>query len=112
MSPTIDYLRYIIMQAYRRICIKFSIEILKRGYYPKGGGQIRSEISPCKRPDTLDLLNIHNMEPKIVSVCNQLPIHVAERQISSALLKLEKMVSIAEAILPHLKHHYHQAPQF
>jgi RNA 3'-terminal phosphate cyclase (ATP) len=30
------------------------------------------------------------MEPKIVSVCNQLPKHVAERQISSALLKLEK----------------------
>jgi hypothetical protein len=29
MSPTIDYLRYIIMQAYRRIGIKFSIEILR-----------------------------------------------------------------------------------
>ncbi len=53
------------MQAYRRIGIKFSIEILKRGYYPKGGGQIRSEISSCKRPETLDLLNIHNMEPKL-----------------------------------------------
>jgi RNA 3'-terminal phosphate cyclase (ATP) len=78
------------MQAYRRIGIKFSIEIIKRGYYPKGGGQIRSEISPCKRPDTLELLNTHNIEPKIVSVCSQLPKHVAERQISSALLKLEK----------------------
>jgi RNA 3'-terminal phosphate cyclase (ATP) len=53
------------MQAYHRIGIKFSIEILKRGYYPKGGGQIRSEISSCKRPETLDLLNIHNMEPKL-----------------------------------------------
>ena len=90
MSPTTDYLRYIIMQAYRRIGIKFSIEIIKRGYYPKGGGQIRSEISPCKRPDTLELLNTHNIEPKIVSVCSQLPKHIAERQISSALLKLEK----------------------
>jgi hypothetical protein len=52
------------------------------------------------------------MKPKIVSVCSQLPKHVAERQISSALFKLEIMVSIAEAILHHLKHHYHQVPQF
>ena len=73
MSLTTDYLWYIIMQAYRGIGIKFSREILKRGYYSKGGGQIRSEISPCKGPNTLDLLNTHNMEPKIVSVCSQLP---------------------------------------
>ena len=90
MSPTIDYLRYIVMQAYLSIGIKFSIEILKRGYYPKGGGIGRSEISPCKTPNTLDLLNIHYVEPKIASVCSQLPKHVSERQISSALLKLEK----------------------
>jgi len=73
MILTTDYLWYIIMQAYRGIGIKFSREILKRRYYPKGGGQIRSEISPCKGPNTLDLLNTHNMEPKIVSVCSQLP---------------------------------------
>ena len=90
MSPTIDYLRYIVMQAYRSIGIKFSIEILKRGYYPKGGGQVRSEISPCEAPNTLDLLNTRDIEPKIVSVCSQLPPDVAERQISSALLELEK----------------------
>lgn len=90
MSPTMDYLRYVVKQAYLSIGVKFSIEILKRGYYPKGGGQVRSEISPCKTPNTLDLLNTHYVEPKIVSVCSQLPKHVAERQISSALLKLEK----------------------
>ena len=51
---------------------------------------VRLEISPCKTPNTLDLLNIHYVEPKIASVCSQLPKHVSERQISSALLKLEK----------------------
>lgn len=90
MSPTIDYLRYVVMQAYLSIGVKFSIEILKRGYYPKGGGQVRSKISPCKTPNTLDLLNTRYVAPKIVSVCCRLPKHVAERQISSALLKLEK----------------------
>jgi RNA 3'-terminal phosphate cyclase (ATP) len=89
-SPTTDYLRYIIREAYRSIGIKFSIEVLKRGYYPKGGGVVKAEIWPCKTPNTLDLINTRSLKPKIANVCCQLPKHVAERQISSALLKLEK----------------------
>src|SRR5215210_6536595 len=38
----------------------------------------------------LDLINTRSLKPKIANVCCQLPKHVAERQISSALLKLEK----------------------
>jgi RNA 3'-terminal phosphate cyclase (ATP) len=89
-SPTTDYLRYIIREAYRSIGIKFSIEVLKRGYYPKGGGVVKAEIWPCKTPNTLDLINTRSLTPKIANVCCQLPKDVAERQISSALLKLEK----------------------
>jgi RNA 3'-terminal phosphate cyclase (ATP) len=89
-SPTTDYLRYIIREAYRSIGIKFSIEVLKRGYYPKGGGVVRAEIWPCKTPDTLDLIYARSLKTKIANVCCKLPQHVAERQISSALLKLEK----------------------
>jgi RNA 3'-terminal phosphate cyclase (ATP) len=90
MGPTIDYFRYITMEAYRSIGIKTSIDVLKRGYYPKGGGVVTAEISPCKRPGTFDLLNVRRLEPKIMSVCCHLPKHVAERQISSSLLRLEK----------------------
>jgi RNA 3'-terminal phosphate cyclase (ATP) len=89
-SPTTDYLRYIVREAYRSIGIKFSIEVLKRGYYPKGGGVVKAEIWPCKTPNTLDLINTRSLKPKIANVCCQLPKDVAERQISSALLKLEK----------------------
>jgi RNA 3'-terminal phosphate cyclase (ATP) len=76
--------------AYKNIGINFSINILKRGYYPKGGGIIQAEISPCKNISSFDLLNRRNVEPKIASVCCQLPKSVAERQISSALLRLER----------------------
>jgi len=90
MSPTVDYLRYIVREAYRTVGIKFSVDILKRGYYPKGGGIVHADISPCKRPNTFDFLSTHRMEPRIANVSCHLPKHVAERQISSALLKLEK----------------------
>ena len=41
-SPTIDYVRHVVADAYRNIGIKFSIEVLKRGYYPKGGGIVQA----------------------------------------------------------------------
>jgi RNA 3'-terminal phosphate cyclase (ATP) len=90
MSPTADYLRYVVSEAYRNIGIKFGIHILKRGYYPKGGGVMVAEINPCKLPNSIDLVTTRQLEPKIAGVCCQLPKHVGERQISSALLRLEK----------------------
>jgi RNA 3'-terminal phosphate cyclase (ATP) len=89
-SPTIDYMRYVVSEAYRNVGIKFSLDVLKRGYYPKGGGLVRAMIHPCSKPSSTELLNGRQVAPRIVSVCSQLPKHVAERQISSALLTLEK----------------------
>lgn len=89
-SPIIDYMRYVVAEAYRAIGIKFSADVQKRGYYPKGGGIVKAVIEPCKSPAACEFLSGRYVAPKITSVCSQLPKHVAERQISSALLALEK----------------------
>jgi RNA 3'-terminal phosphate cyclase (ATP) len=89
-SPTIDYVRHVVADAYRNIGIKFSIEVLKRGYYPKGGGIVQASIEPCREPGTMELLTARDVAPRITSVCGQLPRHVAERQTSSAMIALEK----------------------
>jgi RNA 3'-terminal phosphate cyclase (ATP) len=89
-SPTIDYIKYIVAKSYLSIGPKFSVDVLKRGYYPKGGGLVQCTIKPCKTPGTIELLATRYLEPKIISVCSQLPAHVAKRQISSALIALEK----------------------
>lgn len=89
-SPTIDYVRYIVAESYRSIGIRFSVEVIKRGYYPKGGGIVRSVIKPCKSPETIEFLASRHVDPRIISVCGRLPMHVAKRQISSALIALEK----------------------
>jgi RNA 3'-terminal phosphate cyclase (ATP) len=51
---------------------------------------VQCTIKPCKTPGTIELLATRYLEPKIISVCSQLPAHVAKRQISSALIALEK----------------------
>lgn len=89
-SPTIDYLRYVVAEAYRSAGIKFSTDVQRRGYYPKGGGIVKTTIEPCRSVSPAEFLNGRHISPKITSVCSQLPKHVAERQISSALLALEK----------------------
>jgi RNA 3'-terminal phosphate cyclase (ATP) len=89
-SPTIDYIKQIVAKSYLSIGPKFSVDVLKRGYYPKGGGVVQCTVKPCKTPSTIELLATGYLEPKIISVCSQLPEHVAKRQISSALIALEK----------------------
>jgi RNA 3'-terminal phosphate cyclase (ATP) len=89
-SPTIDYIRFVAKEAYRSIGVRFSVDVIKRGYYPKGGGIVNTTIEPCFRPETLDLTRTLHFEPRIASVCCQLPKHVAERQTTSALIALEK----------------------
>ena len=89
-SPTSDYVKYVVAESYRNIGIKFSADVLKRGYYPKGGGIVYSSIEPCKVPGTMELLTVRDVEPRITSVCGQLPRNVAERQISSAIIALEQ----------------------
>ena len=89
-SPTIDYVKHVVAKSYLSIGLKFLVDVVKRGYYPKGGGLVQSTIKPCKSPSTIELLTTRYIEPKIISVCGQLPVHVAKRQISSALVALEK----------------------
>jgi len=89
-SPTIDYIKHVVAKSYLSIGSKFSVDVLKRGYYPNGGGIVQSTINPCRSPDKIDFIASRYLEPKIISVCSHLPVDVAKRQISSALIALEK----------------------
>ena len=45
-SPTMFYTQHILRETYSRMEINFSLELQKRGYYPKGNGEIKVEINP------------------------------------------------------------------
>jgi len=90
-SPTIDYMRFVLSEMFKRIGIRFTINVIKRGYYPNGGGIADIEIFPSKKIESLELVKIRNdVRPNIISVYSNLPKHVSERQISAAISRLEK----------------------
>lgn len=87
-SPTIDYVRFVYREAYKSIGIEFDLDVIRRGYYPKGGGIVRCIIKPAKLRSIQFTSKVR--EPKMISVCSMLPKHVAERQIAAALARLER----------------------
>ena len=65
-SPTTNYTLYVLSEAYSRMGIKFSLDIIKRGYYPKGGGKIRLKVFPSKKIQPIVLGKRSTSSAKVV----------------------------------------------
>lgn len=48
-SPTINYLRYVLLPVLEKMGLDVKIGIKKYGYYPKGMGEVTLEVQPCRR---------------------------------------------------------------
>ena len=48
-SPTIDYTQNVLREAYSRMGIKFVMKVIRRGYYPKGGGMVKINVNPSEK---------------------------------------------------------------
>jgi len=88
-SPPIDYLRHVTLPALALAGCGVEIEVLRRGYYPRGGGQIRAVITPSR----ISGVDFERMDANTVygrSHASGLPEHVAKRQRDAAATRLEE----------------------
>ena len=86
-SPTIDYLQRVVVPAYTRIGGDVSVDVKRRGYYPRGGGIARVRVGRSSKPRALDLVRANRdfaERVKVLSCSRSLPAHVVERQASEA----------------------------
>lgn len=86
-SPTIDYTQYVLKEAYSRMGIKFSINLIKRGYYPKGGGKINLEVLPSN-VKSISLLQRKTKQVKLFCSFSNLPFELIERNVKNIEKKL------------------------
>jgi RNA 3'-terminal phosphate cyclase (ATP) len=89
-SPTIDYIRHVLKDAFSRIGITFCINVLKRGFYPNGQGIVDVEIKKISELHAIEFCNFKDTQPNIISIASKLPRHVPDRQIGYAITTLEK----------------------
>jgi len=85
-SPTINYMRFVLLPLLNRMGVNASLAVRKYGYYPKGNGEVTVRVEPCKPLKPLFLEDFGNMKAiKGVSVCTFLAERkVAERQAKAA----------------------------
>ncbi|MHC1566259.1 MAG: RNA 3'-terminal phosphate cyclase [Candidatus Syntropharchaeia archaeon] len=83
-SPPIDFYRYVFLPV---LGCRIELELLRRGYYPEGGGKVRVLIDPSE----IHEIKIEEGEVvKGISHSSNLPEHVPERQAGFARTFLEE----------------------
>jgi len=82
-SPSIDYLRYVFLPAIAKMGYSAEVEVVRRGYYPRGGGLVKVTIHPAKLRGVV-FTPPERILIKGISHSSRLPEHVATRQAESA----------------------------
>jgi RNA 3'-terminal phosphate cyclase (ATP) len=54
-APPADYLRLVLLPLLARMGVRCELAVLRRGYFPKGGGEVRLELAPSARLSALEL---------------------------------------------------------
>ncbi|MCM8779671.1 MAG: RNA 3'-terminal phosphate cyclase [Candidatus Omnitrophica bacterium] len=83
----VDYYIHVILPILYRSGLRASLKILRRGYYPKGGGEVSVEISPLKYPKPIDLIkqgNIQRIAGFSIASRDLMSREVAQRQAEEA----------------------------
>ena len=96
-SPSVDYMSHVLLPILASMGLECSIKVNQRGYYPRGGGQVRAEIAQSVLIGVeLEQEQGQKMEPEKkhetitgISHSSNLPEHVTRRQADSALAVLK-----------------------
>lgn len=94
-SPPFDYFQHIFCYFLKRMGVNIDSEIIRYGFYPKGGGEVRVHINPCKKlkPLCLEKRKGEGRLSAISIASKELEkAKVAERQVES----VEKIVKLNE----------------
>jgi len=91
-SPTIDYVRFVVLPNLSKLGYLGELKLIRRGHYPKGGGIVSMMVQPCNGLTALQLTERPAIEVvRGISHCVRLPIHVAQRQATAAQEVLKKI---------------------
>lgn len=88
-SPSVDYLRFVFTPILHKMGARVGIVTMRRGHYPKGGGEVKIVVNPLETPASLKLgeRGLYKGISGIAHVTN-LPNKIARRMKHAALLKL------------------------
>ncbi len=82
-SPPFDYFKFVLLPVLERMGCRIETELLKRGHYPKGGGELRLKVKPGQ-PEGYPVEEGRITKIKGRAFTTDLPDHISERMKASA----------------------------
>ncbi len=83
-APPFDYFRYIFLPLLQRLGLDIHVTLVRRGYYPRGGGEVVVRVQPGRpAPLTLETPGALQGLAGIAHIAN-LPAHIVERMQHTA----------------------------
>jgi len=86
-SPSIDFYKNVFLPAIRLMGCDVKIDLIKRGFYPKGGGIVDVNINPLEKNGLKGIIldkEIKRNDVSGISFSNNLFNHIVERQAKAA----------------------------
>jgi RNA 3'-terminal phosphate cyclase (ATP) len=91
-SPPFHYLDKVFLPALRKMGGLVNLELVRWGFYPRGGGEIRAHVEPCGGLQGMQLTKRGMLKCLQLSACSSanLPSHIAQREIAHVEMRLDK----------------------
>jgi len=90
LAPPVEYLKEVLLPILKRMGYKGDVELIKRGFYPKGQGIVKTFSIPVDYLKSIELVDYGKVEYiKGLSYSSLLPDHIAKRIAQSAKQLLE-----------------------
>lgn len=89
MAPPVDYLERVLFEDLKLMGVEARLKVYRRGFYPRGGGEVEVQTNPSRRLKPLILQQIgRTLEIRGLVYSCRLPNHIAERMALSASERL------------------------
>jgi len=97
-APTIEFVKYVTFPILNKLGLPLpEIEVIKQGFYPRGGGRVKITFTPAKLLSYVNLTNPGKLlSIKGISIAGSLPESVALRQAEAAKSILKKVTENVE----------------
>ena len=87
-SPSFDFTEHVLKKAYERMGIKFVIEKIKTGYYPKGRGEVKVKVSPTNKIKAITLTERKMNDVTLLCTFTK----ISENKISDEIKKIKNVL--------------------
>ncbi len=92
MSPPFDFVKECFRPMVKELGVSFEIELIRPGFYPRGGGEVRARVHLGKNFEKAKPLSMDSEidwgEPVVEILLANLPMHIAERERDEILKSL------------------------